>query len=165
MLDIRPLVEFLDLICLENSVYFTVSDAYGRKSYECQWERKNDGRPWKVRISGRQNWHYFNAAEFIQFAQHDRLDMEQMIKEIATSLLSQAVFARTFNRRVEELLGKDRVDEAERQTQSFIDQLRTMAASSAGDGQRVGERNLQDKPSKLNQNNRPLRIVPRTPIV
>lgn len=131
MQDLQAIIDFFDRICLEDTLYFVIPDAYGRQSYEIQWDRRQKAeQSWQARILGHNNWHHFSSTKFVEFAQTDSLDLNLLAKELAGSLLTQAVFARTLIRGVEDLLGKERVEEAEQQTLLFIEQLKQMATSS-----------------------------------
>ncbi len=134
MTKLNQLLEFFDRICLEDSLYFVVPDAYGRISYELQWDRKSTVHNWRIRRLGNNNWHHASTKDIADIIHLEKIDVAKLVVELSTNLLTQAVFARTLLKGVEELLGKERVDEAEKQTQIFIDQLRTMAANHTESG-------------------------------
>jgi hypothetical protein len=158
MTKLSALLEFFDRICLEDSLYFVVPDVYGKNSYELQWDRKASIQNWRIRKLGNNNWHHASAANIADIIHLEKIDVAKLISELSTNLLTQAVFARTLLKGVEELLGKDKIDEAEKQTQIFIDQIKSIAASHTDSGIEAVSSNaaLQIKTSKPNK---PFRIV------
>jgi|GEM_PF-1719772 len=129
-MDLSGVLSFIDQICLEDEFYCVVESTNAKSKYELQWQRKNANQPWRLRSFGSANWHHVKTAELPEILINEGIDADKFYHELSSFLLTQAVYARTLVKGVEDIFGKERVDEAEKATQLFIEKIKTMAANN-----------------------------------
>jgi hypothetical protein len=129
-MDLSGVLNFIDQICLEDEFYCVIESLNAKSKFELQWQRKNATQPWRVRSFGSSNWHHIKTIDLPDLLMNESIDSEKFYHELSSFLLTQAVYARTLVKGVDDIYGKERVDEAEKATQLFIEKIKAMAVSN-----------------------------------
>jgi hypothetical protein len=130
-LTLRDAVDAFERTSLDDRL-FIVMPSNEELDVCIQFDRKDQFRCWTFffRDAPEESKQNCSRVHFIDVAKAFQINENELTKELAGHLLTQAAFADQFVREIQELLGEDAVRESIIRTQLFMDALKDAVSSS-----------------------------------
>lgn len=140
----EKLIEFFESKCLEPKLYWRVrpladvAHSPADATFELEWHRDRKTK-WHLRplpppgSDHAQPWEVFTTAELKATLERHGIDQDNLKRQIESTALQQVVFAKMMVDEARAFFGEDVVAEAVAETESFLDELRTVVKGLMAD--------------------------------
>jgi len=121
---LNDIITFIEHYSLDERVYMKVPRFdHPDKFHEVMWERGNDPKCWKIRMTESLNWHHCSSEDIVSLLKSGSADMRIFEKALADAVVSQAIYADYYVRQAESIVGKTQIEAAKEKTETFLESL------------------------------------------
>lgn len=154
------LLDFLDHLCLDETLYWRIPLGGKDGSLELAWKRTQKPNAWSVRKPGEDAWTFYDAAGFLAALPTLGVDRDALDRQLGASILTQAVFADMVMEGAVKIFGSDAVQRSIKDTRDFLQSVSDAATRMTRDAAAGG--NPREKTAPRAKGKAKLRLVDAT---